>query len=336
MQTYLDTICDGRHLSAPEANEVFSELVTGNLDPVQISALLVSLRAKGEQPEEIAGAATALRRAALPFPRPSYDFADTCGTGGDGSGTINVSTAVALVAAEMGIPIVKHGNRSITSKCGSADVLEQLGVNIDAPVEVMRSCLDRVGVCFLFAPSYHRGLGFAMPVRRALRIRTIMNILGPLVNPAAPSVQVVGVYDERLCEPMAQTLGLLGVRCALVVHGSGLDEIAVHGPTHAVMYADGGTRELELHPDDAGLGVFPLGQLRGAGPKSNASALRALLAGKGEAAHEASVAMNAGALAWIFGDVKDLKQGASSALDVIRSGRAGSRLATFARSSHGA
>lgn len=337
MQTYLDTICEGQHLSAHQAAAAFSELVSGKLDPIQMSALLVSLRAKGEHPDEIAGAAMALRRGAVPFPSPGYEVADTCGTGGDGSGTINISTAVAVVAAEMGIPVAKHGNRSITSLCGSADVLELHGVNIVATPNVSRACLDEVGLCFLFAPRYHRGVGFAMPVRRSLGIRTIMNILGPLVNPARPEVQVVGVYDSRLCEPMARALGLLGCRTALVVHGSGLDEIAVHGTTRAVMLENNETTELELHPAQAGLDVFPLEQLRGGDPRKNAAALGALLAGRGGArAHQAAVAMNAGALSWIFGATSDLKEGVGLALEVIRSGRAAQRLVAFARASHGA
>jgi anthranilate phosphoribosyltransferase len=336
VQTYLDAICQGEHLSRAQAGDLFGTLVTGGLDPVQISALLVGLRTKGEQPEEIAGAAQALRDSARPFPRPSYRFADSCGTGGDGAGTINISTGVAFVAAAMGIPVAKHGNRSVSSSCGSADVLEHLGVRIDAPVEVARRCLDEARVCFLFAPAYHSGLRHAMPVRRALRIRTIMNLLGPLVNPARPPVQMVGVYDPRLCRPLAQTLGLLGCEAALVVHGSGLDEIALHGPTAAALYRDGGVIELVLRPEQAGLDTLPLGQLAGGEPGRNADSLAALLKGRGNQAQAAAVALNAGALAWIFGRVDDLRQGTDLALETIASGRAHERLEQLARSSHDA
>ncbi|MBW2276070.1 MAG: anthranilate phosphoribosyltransferase [Deltaproteobacteria bacterium] len=336
MQTYLDSICRGVHLSHAQASDVFGTLVAGDLDPVQISALLVALRAKGEQPEEIAGAAQALRDSAVSFPRPDYRFADSCGTGGDGAGTINISTTVAVVAAEMGIPLAKHGNRSVSSSCGSADVLEQLGVKIDAPVEVARRCLDEVGLCFLFAPSYHQGLRHAMSVRRTLSIRTIMNVLGPLVNPARPAVQMVGVYDPALCVPLARTLGLLGCEAALVVHGSGLDEVALHGPTQAALLSDGGVIELTIRPEHAGLDTLPLGQLEGGGPERNASKLRSLLEGRGNDAHVAAVAINAGALAWVFGNVADIRGGTDLALEVIGSGRAAARLERLARLSHGA
>jgi anthranilate phosphoribosyltransferase len=336
VRTYLDAICQGEHLSRAQAGDLFGELVSGGLDPVQISALLVGLRTKGEQPEEIAGAAQALRDAAQPFPRPSYRFADSCGTGGDGAGTINISTGVALVAAEMGIPLAKHGNRSVSSSCGSADVLERLGVRIDAPVEVARRCLDEVGICFLFAPAYHSGLRHAMPVRRTLRIRTIMNLLGPLVNPARPSVQMAGVYDPRLCLPLARTLGLLGCEAALVVHGSGLDEVALHGPTVAALYRDGGVVELVIRPEHAGLDALPLGQLEGGDPRQNAESLTALLQGEGNAAQAAAVAINAGALAWIFGLVDDLREGTDLALEAIAAGGAFERLGRLARLSHGA
>lgn len=336
MQTYLDAICQGVHLSRAQAGKLFGSLVAGGLDQVQISALLVALRTKGEQPEEIAGAAQALRDSAEPFPRPDYRFADSCGTGGDGAGTINISTGVALVAAEMGIPIAKHGNRSVSSSCGSADVLERLGVRIDAPIHVARRCLDELGVCFLFAPAYHQGLRHAMPVRRTLAIRTIMNLLGPLVNPARPPVQMVGVYDPALCAPLARTLGLLGCEAALVVHGSGLDEVALHGPTRAALYRDGGVIDLIIRPEHAGLDTLPLGQLEGGDPDCNAAALDAMLRGRGSDPHAAAVAINVGALAWVFGAAATIRDGVDQALEIIASGRAGARLDRLARESHGA
>ena len=216
MTSHLDTICDGNNLTRAQTRELFDGLVRGDLDPVEIAALLIALKAKGEAPEEIAGAAESLRDSASFFPRPNYPIADTCGTGGDMSHTINISTAVAIVAATMGIPVAKHGNRSISSKCGSADVLEILGVRIDASSEVARRCLDEVGICFLFAPGYHPGMRFAMPVRQKLKTRTVFNILGPLVNPSHPEVQIMGVYDPSRCTPLAHTLGMLGLKSALV------------------------------------------------------------------------------------------------------------------------
>lgn len=336
MQAYLERICRGDHLTAAQAAELFGTLVEGALAPVQISALLVALKAKGEQPAEIAGAAAALRASAAPFPRPAYPLADCCGTGGDGAGTINVSTAAALVAAELGVRVAKHGNRSISSRCGSADVLERLGVRIDAPPATARRCLDEVGICFLFAPRYHQGLRHAMPVRQALRVRTIMNLLGPLVNPAAPDYQLLGVYDPALCAPLAATLGLLGCRAALVVHGAGLDEIALHGPTAAALLVDGVVRTLELAPEQAGLPRYPLTALAGGAPERNAELLAAALGGAGAPAHAAAVAINAGALAWISGAADDLAQGTARARAALESGRVADRLARLAEVSHGA
>ena len=240
----LARLCGGDSLTAGQSELLFQALVAGELGEAEIAALLIALKVKGETGDELIGAARALRAAALPFDRPDYLFADSCGTGGDGSRTINLSTAVAFVAAAAGLPIAKHGNRSVTSKCGSADVLEQLGVRLDVSPETSRRALDQAGICFLFAPQYHPGLRHAGPVRRALKVRTVMNMLGPCVNPARPAVQLLGVADPALLEPVATTLAGLGVERALVVHGAGLDEVALHGETEAIR--DQGRR---LHPD---------------------------------------------------------------------------------------
>jgi anthranilate phosphoribosyltransferase len=335
MREFLEKICDNKDLTQDENQTLFHMLVKGEIEPLAISALLVAFRTKGETPDEIAGAARALRKAATDFPRPEYACADSCGTGGDGANTINVSTAVALVAAEMGIPMAKHGNRSVSSQCGSADLLEQLGVKIDAAPEVSRSCLDQEGICFLFAPQYHGGLRHAMPVRKALGIRTIFNLLGPLVNPCAPDYQVMGVYRPELCVPVAQVLGLLGCQTALVVHGQGLDEIAIHGSTRAALYKNGNVTEMTLSPEQAGLAAYPLEAIRGGGAKENAEAITRLLKGEGTEAHRAVVAINAGALAWVFGKTDDLAQGAKLAMKTIDSGKIFERLERFAEFSHG-
>jgi len=336
MREPLDTICRGRDLTRELSRALFQQLVDGRLEPVEIAALLVGLRAKGEHPDEIAGAAQALREAAEPFPKPDYDVADSCGTGGDGAHTINVSTAVALVAAELSIPLVKHGNRSVSSQCGSADLLERLGVKIDAAPAQSRRCLDEVGICFLFAPQYHTGLRHAMPVRRTLGIRTVMNVIGPLVNPCAPPFQVVGVYDADLCLTVADTLGQLGCRTALVVHGSGLDEIAVHGPTTAALLRAGRVEPLALSPEQAGLDTHALEAIRGGDPAENADHLTRLLAGNAPPAHEAAVAINTGALAWVVGLADDLRDGTALAQEAIRSGRTADRLQRWVELSHGA
>ena len=325
----------GQSLGQADAERLFGQLVEGRLSEPAIAAMLVALRLKGETADEMIGGARALRAADEDFPRPDYLFADSCGTGGDGSGSINVSTAVAFVAAAAGLPVAKHGNRSVTSRCGSADVLEQLGARLDVPAELSRRALDEVGVCFLFAPRYHPGLRHAGPVRRALKIRTIMNMLGPCVNPAEPPVQLLGVADPALLDPVARTLQALGVEKALVVHGSGLDEVALHGETQAIRLEDGGLESLTITPEDAGLARAPVQTLKGGGPEENAERLKALLMGYGLTAEADMVALNAGALLMTAGLASDLRQGAEQAHQVIASGAAYDKLTAFVEATHG-
>ena len=319
----------GESLSGDEAEQLFSELVAGRLSEPAIAAMLIALRFKGETAEEMIGAARALRAADADFPRPDYLFADTCGTGGDGSSLINVSTAVAFVAAAAGLPIAKHGNRSVTSPCGSADVLEQLGAKLDVPAEVSRRALDETGVCFLLAPLYHPGLRHAGPVRRALKVRTIMNLLGPCLNPAEPKVQLLGVADARFLEPVARTLASLGVSDALVVHGSGIDELALHGDTQAVRVSGGSFETLNISPEEAGLERQPLDGLKGGAPEENAARLKALLQGKGRAIEADAVALNVGALLLTAGLAPSLREAVDTAKDTIASGSAYQRLQAF-------
>jgi anthranilate phosphoribosyltransferase len=319
----------GESLAEAEAEALFTEIVEGRLPEPAIAAMLIALRLKGETAEELSGAARALRAADADFPRPDYLFADSCGTGGDGSASINVSTAVAFAAAAAGLPVAKHGNRSVTSRCGSADVLEQLGAKLDVSAEQSRRALDETGICFLFAPLYHPGLRHAGPVRRMLKVRTIMNMLGPCVNPAEPKVQLLGVADPALIEPVAKTLAALGVEQALVVHGSGLDEIALHGPTEAVRVRNGALEPMTIRPEDAGLERRPVQVLRGGGPEENAERLKALLMGYGVAAETEVVALNTGALLLTAGLAADLRDGVGMALQALSSGEAYRRLELF-------
>ena len=330
----LAALFDGASLSQQEAEDLFAHLVAGRLSEPSIAALLIALRLKGESEDELIGAARALRAADAPFERPPYLFADSCGTGGDGSGTINLSTAVALVAAAAGLPVAKHGNRSVTSRCGSADVLERLGVRLDAPAELSRRALDETGFCFLFAPEYHPGLRHAGPVRRALKVRTIMNVLGPCVNPAEPPVQLLGVADPRLLEPVAHVLAALGVERAMVVHGAGLDEVALHGETEAVRLADGALERLTLSPELAGLERAPLTSLQGGGPEENAERLKALLLGYGTSAERRAVAINAGALLLTAGTAATLGEGVELALQTLDSAAAARVLGAFIEVTH--
>ncbi|MGQ0558301.1 MAG: anthranilate phosphoribosyltransferase [Sphingosinicella sp.] len=332
-QTLADLFA-GRSLSEAESEQVFAELVAGRLTEPAIAALLIALKIKGESTSELIGAAHALRAADAPFDRPDYLFADSCGTGGDGAGTINLSTAVAFVAAAAGLPVAKHGNRSVTSRCGSADVLEALGARLDVPAGASRRALDEIGICFLFAPAYHPGLKHAGPVRRALKVRTIMNVLGPCVNPAEPPAQLLGVADPRLLEPVAQVLAALGVVEAMVVHGAGLDEVALHDATQAVRLRAGSIEPVTLTPEEAGLERAPLATIRGGGPEENAERLKALLLGYGTAAERRAVAINAAALLLTAGKAASLKEGADIALQTIASGAPFRLLEAFVEITH--
>jgi anthranilate phosphoribosyltransferase len=334
MRELLERLCRNENLAREQVQQLFARIVQGELSEIELSALLIALKAKGETPEEIAGAAQALRDAAQSFSTQGLAVADTCGTGGDGAQTVNISTAVALLSAELGLHVVKHGNRSVSSQCGSADVLEQSGVKIDASPQVAQRCLETERICFLFAPQYHAGVRFAMPVRRALGVRTIFNMIGPLANPAHPRWQLMGVYEPELCRPVAQTLGLLGCAAALVVHGSGLDEIALHGPTRAALYRAGELSEFDIEPQQLGLRPQPIEALRGGDAEANAGWLGQLLAGEGSDAHGDAVALNAGALLWVSGRAENLARGYQRARETLQAGRTAERLRRWAELSH--
>jgi anthranilate phosphoribosyltransferase len=325
-----------RPLSREESTTAFRQLLAGDYSEIEVAAVLAALKTRGETPEVMAGAVEALLLAALPFPRPAYRYADCCGTGGDGASTVNISTAAAFVAAELGIPIAKTGNRSVSSRCGSADVLERLGVRLDPPPDVGRRCLDQLGICFIFAPQYHPGVRNAAVVRRALGVRTVFNLVGPIANAARPPWQMMGIYDPALCEAAARTLQLLGREVALVVHGSGLDEVALHGPTTGVLLQGGEIRHVTITPADAGLSQAPVEALAGSGPEENAAWLTALLEGKGPPTHADAVALNAGALAWVTGTAPTLRKATRLARQALDGGSCARRLSRLAELSHGA
>ena len=331
----LPKLLAGEDLSIDESQHLFERLVLGRLEPAETAGMLIALRMKSETADEMIGAAHALSAAAEPFERPDYLFADCCGTGGDGSGLINVSTATAFVAAAAGLPIAKHGNRSVSSRCGSADVLEALGAKIDVAPAAARRLLDETGFCFLFAPAYHPGMKHAALVRRQLSVRTIMNLLGPCINPARPPVQLLGVADPRMLRRIAQTLQAMGVRQALVVHGSGLDEVALHGETLAIRIIDGEIKNCVISPEDAGLERAPVSVVTGGDPAENASRLRSLLSGGGSSAEHDIVILNAAALLMTAGKRADLKESAELAREALLSGRAGQVLDRYIEASHG-
>lgn len=332
LATVLSTVqhsLTGQPLSFSQAEQFFSAVVKGDVEPVHLTALLVALKMRGETADEIAGAASALRAAATAFPQQLAGSIDCCGTGGDGSNTINISTTAAIVGAAMGLKVVKHGNRSVSSRSGSADLLEQLGVNIQMPPQQAAHALEQANCSFLFAPQYHAGIKHAMPVRNALKSRTLFNLLGPLVNPAAPDYQLLGVYDAKLCRVMAQALQQLGVKRAWVVHGSGCDEVALHGTTYVCELKDGELSEFSLTPDDFGVALTPLSALAGGEPAENAAATLAILQGEGQYAHKAAVAINVAAMLKIAGMGDDLKINTRAVLELLSSNKAFTTLSNF-------
>ncbi|MDR1529074.1 MAG: anthranilate phosphoribosyltransferase [Burkholderiales bacterium] len=334
MDQILSKLLTGGKLDREESRQLFEAVIRGEVGDVELTALLVALKLRGETAEEIAGAAQALREGAHEFPRPDYRFADIVGTGGDGANTINISTAATFVAAEAGLPVAKHGNRSASSKCGAADLLEQFDVNLDMTPMTARRLLDEIGVTFLYAPKYHTGIRHAMPVRKTLSTRTMFNLLGPLVNPARPSIMLVGVYDYTLCTLVAETLKLLGCERALVVNGLGLDEISVHGETNAAELIDGEIVTHHFTPDIFGVKTFPLSSIVGGTPEENKEAIRSALSGKGNEAHTAAISVNAAALLTLGGITESFKDGFELSLDIIKSGKALLLLEKMARLSH--
>ncbi|KGQ31579.1 anthranilate phosphoribosyltransferase [Gallibacterium anatis] len=320
-QQILEQLFNGTSLSREQSKQLFSAIVQGELSNEQLAGALIALKLKGETVDEISGAVTALQAAAEPFPTPDYVFADIVGTGGDGANTINLSTASAIIAASMGAKVAKHGNGSVSSKTGSSDVLAALGVRLDLDAATARKALDEIGICFLFAPQYHRGFKHAVPVRQALKTRTIFNILGPLINPAKPKHQLLGVYDEKLLQPYAETALALGHQHSIVVHGAGLDEVALHAETQVAEIYQGKIERYTLTAEDFGLKPQPLDAIRGGEPEQNAQYIRALLQGKGEPAHVNAVAANTALLLRLFG-YQDLKQTTQQVLEQIASGNA--------------
>lgn len=317
----LDKLFSAQSLSQTESHRLFSLIMQGNLSPEQLAGALVALKLRGETVAEIAGAATATLAHAESFPRPDYPFADIVGTGGDGQNTINISTASSIVAATMGFPIAKHGSRGVSSKTGASDVLTALGINVAVSAETACKALDELGLCFLFAPHYHQGFKHAIPVRQALKTRTIFNILGPLVNPARPKHQLLGVYSPDLLKPYIETVKMLGHDHTVVVYGSGLDEVAIHGETQVAELENGEIRYYTLTPEEFGVARHPIEALRGGEPTENAEKIKALLQGKGEAAHIDAVAVNVALLMKLFGKA-DLKANATAVKAVLAGGKA--------------
>src|SRR5687767_12517161 len=300
LQSAVRRLAFGESLSADESSAAFALIMSGEATAAQVAALLMALRVKGETPDEVAGAARALRGAMVPIEAEDRDkLVDTCGTGGGAVTTFNISTAAALLAAGAGVRIAKHGNRSFTSKSGSADVLEALGVPLDATADVMEGVLRRAGIVFMFAPTLHPAMRHVGPVRRELGIPTVMNIVGPLANPAMAGRQVVGVADERRVPLLAGALQQLGTRHALVVHGTGMDEISPLAPTKVIEISDGKTKEWTIEPAKLGYKGLDLKDLVGGAPNENASVVLDVLSGKSNRAARGAVVLNTAAALYV-------------------------------------
>ena len=334
VQPTLEKLYQGEGLSEQQSQAFFEQVVSGDMDPIVLSSVLTALKIKGETPTEITGAAKALLAQAKKFPRPDYPFTDIVGTGGDGLGTINISTASAFVAAACGVKVCKHGSRSVSSKSGSSDLLAAFGINLDMSPEIARQCLDDLNVCFIFAPSYHAGMRFAAPVRAALKTRSIFNVLGPLVNPARPDFELMGVYAPELLLPIAKVHQQLGMKRVMVVYGSGLDEVALHGTTQVAELHNDEITEYTLTPEDFGVDYYPVESIFGGTPEENKDIIEDILQGKGTAAQQAAVAINVSALLVLNGKADNFKQGTEMAIISMQSGQPLSLLKQLAEQSN--
>jgi anthranilate phosphoribosyltransferase len=323
VKPFIAKVARGERLTEQEAGSAMTLIMDGEATPAQIGALLVGMAVRGETEDEIVGFARTMRARAVPL--TAKGAVDTCGTGGDGAGTFNISTVASLVVAACGVPVAKHGNRSASGSCGSADVLEALEVRIDAPVEVVQRCLDDVGWTFLFAPGFHASTRHAVGPRKELGIRTAFNLLGPLTNPAVPSAQIVGVPRPELTEFLARCLRRLGVARAWVVHGSGIDEMSLCGPTRVTAFDDGEMRTFTVRPEDAGLDPCAAPALQGGDARANADIARRVLEG-GRGPTRDVVLLNAAAALLVAGRVKDLRAGVAEAGRAVDEGRAGALL----------
>ena len=320
----ISKLADGRDLSEEEAAEVVGLMVDGKLPDSQTAAFLTALRIKGETVPEITGVAKALLAKARRIKCDAYSAVDLCGTGGDGSGTFNISTTTSFIVAGAGVPVAKHGNRSVSSPVGSADVLEALGVKIDVSPEVAQKCLDETGIVFLFAPVYHPAMKHVGKCRKELGIRTVFNLIGPLVNPAGVKNQVIGVYSDSVMLAVATVLKNLGSKNAMVVHGAdGTDEITVTGPTGVAELRDGEIREYEISPEDFGMRLRSAEELLGeADAPANARIALSILMGEENGARRDACLLNAAAAIYVSGRAKSLEDGLSLARDSLSGGAA--------------
>ena len=329
MKALIGLVAGGGSLDEGQAEQGFNIIMSGDATPAQIGGFLMALRVRGETVAEITGAARAMRSKVTRIVAPA-DAMDTVGTGGDGSGSYNISSAASFVVSGSGVPVAKHGNRALSSRTGAADVLSSLGVNLDCDLSLVQQAIDEAGICFLMAPRHHRAMRHVGGARVELGTRTIFNLLGPLANPALVTRQLVGVFSRDWVEPVARVLGQLGSEAAWVVHGEdGLDEITTTGATWVTALRDGRIESFEVHPEQAGLPVARPGDLRGGAPEHNARAMRAVLDGD-HGPYRDIVLMNAGAALIVAGRAGNLDDGVRMAADAIDSGRARAKLEALA------
>lgn len=322
----IEKLLDNEALQENEMENVMRALMTGESDPVQAGALLTALRAKGETIQELSAAARTMLEFAVLLEIKSDKLVDTCGTGGDNAHTFNISTGAALVASAAGVTVAKHGNRSVSSHCGSADCLELAGVKIDLPTEAVRQCIEKIGIGFLFAPNFHPAMRHLAGIRKALGIRTLFNLLGPLTNPANAPSRVIGVFDRTWLKPMAQTAASLGVRRVMTVWSEdGLDEISITSKTRVVEIINQQTREYTVSPEDFGYSSAPLAEIQTTSAEDSLNLLRSALEGADTPASHA-IAMNAGAALYIVQLAAGLSEGTALAMQVMRDGKALAKL----------
>ncbi len=320
-------VVECKNLTRQEAALTMDTIMKGEATPSQIAAFITALRMKGETIDEITGCAEKMREHAANIYPHQKNLVDTCGTGGDKSGTINISTISALVVAGAGVPVAKHGNRSVSSKCGSADVLEALGVKVDLEPKKVEECISKVGIGFIFAPKFHAAMKYAMPARKETGIRTVFNILGPLTNPAHATAQVLGVFNPDLTDVMANVLGNLGIKHALVVHGmDGLDEISISDRTKVSHLQNGQVQNEIIKPEDFGIKKAKLSEILGGSKEENAKIALNILKGKEKGAQRNVVLMNAAAAIYVSGKAQDLKEGFKLAAESVDSGAAYKKL----------
>jgi len=326
MRDVLQRLIGYQDIPEGEAYDVMTAIMSGEVTPAQIAGFLVAMRMKGETVDEITGFARAMRDKVIRVHTQRRPIVDTCGTGGDGSGTFNISTAAAIVAAGAGVCIAKHGNRAVSSRCGSADVLEALGVRLNLDAKAVGQCLDEVGIAFLFAPALHPAMQYAVTPRRELGVRTVFNLLGPLTNPAGASAQVMGVYSRDLVEPIASVLAKLGAERAFVVHGhDGVDEISLSAPTEVAEVRNGETRTYRLQPKELGLNLGDSAALAGDTAEVNAQMIRDIMDGRAGPALDVTV-LNAAAVLMAAGVAGDWNEGMELARETILSGKAEQKL----------